>query len=697
MEPAAFRFAISATFTAEPLEPVLRFWEHWFGTPLDVRFAPYHQVHQTLAQFASEFAVNRQGVNIVLARLEDMAGFDWNDPGTMPRLQQNFTALLSQLHTAPEAYRVPLIFVLCPPSPEFTAEPSRALLCEQLAAQAQQQLAPVPGLHYLSYAHIEELYPVREVFSAEGERLGRVPYTTEYFCALGTALVRLADGLMRLPHKLIALDCDNTLWRGICGEDGSAAVVPIESLQRFMLRQRQAGMLLAILSRNNEQDVLDTFAAHPEMPLQLSHFAARRVDWNSKAANLKEVASELSLGIDSFVFVDDNARETAEVEGALPEVLALTVPEQDVDQYLSHIWALDHWSATEEDRGRNASLSGVQEFGRERKAAEDLWHFMDSLGLQLGFGEGTQEQLPRMAQLTQRTNQFNFTTVRRSEAELAQDFSQGLHALTVDVSDRFGSYGLTGLVLYRIRQTTLHVDTFVLSCRVLGRGVEHRVLAQLAGEAARHGATEIAVPFRETAKNRPAKHFLASLGHAPDETGLFRWSTQAAAAIQWAPDSTPAQEPATATAPVPHRRPDYQTIALTLNTVQQIVSAMLQSEIRPELDQALDPALDATEARLAAIWAALLNTSKISASSNFFDLGGHSLLMVQMVMRVREAFGVELSVDDVYSATLTLGDLARKIDGTGLESAEYVALLREVEAMSDEEVERLLREEQPDA
>ena len=693
MEPAAFRFAISATFTAEPLEPVFRFWERWFGTPLEVRFAPYHQVHQTLAQFASEFAINRQGVNIVLARIEDLAGFDWNDPGIMPRLQQNFVALLSQLRNAPEAYRVPLIFVLCPPSPEFAAEPSRALLCEQLARQAQQQLTPVPGLHYLSHAQIEELYFVLHPFSAEGERLGRVPYTTDYFCALGTALVRLADGLIRLPYKLIALDCDNTLWRGICGEDGPAAVLPLESLQRFMLRQRQAGMLLAIVSRNNEQDVLDTFAAHPDMPLQLSHFAGRRVNWNSKAANLKELAAELSLGTGSFVFVDDNARETAEVEGALPEVLALTAPEQDVDRYLSHVWALDHWSATDEDRLRNASITGVQEFGRERKAAEDLQHFMDSLDLQLSFSEGTREQLPRMAQLTQRSNQFNFTTVRRSEAELAQDLSQGLHALTVEVSDRFGSYGLTGLVLYRIHQSTLHVDTFLLSCRVLGRGVEHRVLAQLAAEATHRGAAEITVSFTENSKNRPAKQFLDSLENAPDASGLFRWSIHAAASIRWAPDSAPAPEPAAAAVSTQHRRPDYQTIALTLNTVEQIVVAMSRSET----PLAPDPTLNTTETRLAAIWASLLGNSNISASSNFFDLGGHSLLMVQMVMRVREAFGVELAVDDVYSATLTLSGLARKIDGTGLESAEYLALLREVEAMSDEEVERLLREEQPDA
>ncbi len=462
MDSPPFRFAISATFTAEPLEPVIRFWERKLGANFEVRFAGYNQVQQTLAQLSSEFNVNRHGMNVVLARLEDL--------GEASRREENFRALVAAVEAAREHSPVPLVLHVCPPAPSFVSP----LQVEQVADYALEQ----------------------------GEKLGRIPYTDLYFCALGTAIVRYADALTRAPFKVIALDCDNTLWRGICGEDED--VVPDTALQQFMVKQHEAGMLLVMASKNNEQDVLDVFARHPEMPLQLRHFAAWRLNWDSKAVNLRSMAEELSLGLDSFLFVDDNPKETAEVAESVPEVAVLTLP-LDLEQ----VWAFDHVSVTDEDRKRNASVEQARDFGRELKQAASLKHFLDTLELRLTFGEATPERLPRIAQLTQRTNQFNFTGVRRTEAELAR---ADLECLTVEVSDRFGDYGLTGAVLYRVSGGELTIDTFVLSCRVLGRGVEHRVMARLGSEALSRGATLVKLPFIETAKNVPAKQFWESLG-----------------------------------------------------------------------------------------------------------------------------------------------------------------------------------------
>ena len=151
------------------------------------------------------------------------------------------------------------------------------------------------------------------------------------------------------------------------GRRESYSIAPRRELQEFMAEQREAGMLLTMASKNNEQDVLDTFAAHPEMPLSLRHFAAWRWNWQSKAENVSSLAEELGLGLDSFLFVDDNPKECAELSGELPEVLSLALPEdiERTPEFLNHIWAFDHPVVTEEDRNRNVYYSQQQEFGAE--------------------------------------------------------------------------------------------------------------------------------------------------------------------------------------------------------------------------------------------------------------------------------------------------------------------------------------------
>ena len=201
------------------------------GANFEVRFAGYNQVQQTLGQFSSEFNVNRHGLNVVLARMEDLGGC--------------FTA-----------------------RGEFSGARERGGSCAGAFAGA-------PGVASVSaFGRVYDLRckwkKIAGFANEHGERLGRIPYTDLYFCALGTGLARYADALRRDPFKVIALDCDNTLWRGICGED--EAIEPDLALQEFMVKQHEAGMLLTMVSKNNEQDVLDVFERYPEMPLQASAF-----------------------------------------------------------------------------------------------------------------------------------------------------------------------------------------------------------------------------------------------------------------------------------------------------------------------------------------------------------------------------------------------------------------------------------------
>jgi FkbH-like protein len=686
-----FRLAINATFTAEPIGPVLNFWAEQLQTPFEIRFAPYNQIAQTLTDPASEFAANQHGVNVLLVRLEDLAQFDDTaDVVTLARMEWNLDEVIRLVRESLPRMSVPLIFVLCP-----SAENWRQF-AHEMSLRIEAMLEGTPGILYLSHEEIQQLYPVASPFSVEGERLGHIPYTELYFCALGTALVRLTHGLFSPPFKVIALDCDNTLWKGICGEDGPSGVEidpPHRALQEFMREQHDAGMLLAMASKNNEADVLETFAKHPEMPLQLHHFVGWRLNWDAKSANLNALASELSLGLDSFILVDDNPKECAEVSESIPEALALPLPEEpgEISHFLNQIWAFDHVLVTEEDRNRSAHYKTALEFGRELKQASNLEHFVNTLELSVQLQPCTAGQLDRVAQLTQRTNQFNFTTIRRTAAEISADAS--LECMAVNVSDRFGDYGLTGVVLFREADNALVIDTLLLSCRVLGRGVEHRVMAYLSDEAVRRGLHTVSVTLTTTAKNEPAQRFLKEIGAHFEErttTGFFyRIPAVELPDLRWKLAPAGGSVKPWIRRPATHKQPDYVRIARDLSTPVRILEAMRFGGARhPE-----DPS---TEARLAKIWSELLHKSGISRTDNFFDLGGHSLLAVLLIVRVRETFGVELAIDDVYSVNLTLGELASRIERAQMgEGSTYEDLYKEIEAMSDEEVKQLLAAEDP--
>jgi acyl carrier protein len=354
------------------------------------------------------------------------------------------------------------------------------------------------------------------------------------------------------------------------------------------------------------------------------------------------------------------------------------------------VWAFDHVVVTEEDRHRNVYYAQAQEFGSELQKAQSAEHFLDTLDLRVRIEPLTPDRLPRVAQLTQRTNQFNFTTIRRTEQEIQGLVSNGeMECRMVDVSDRFGDYGLTGVVLFSLDHDAFLIDTFLLSCRVLGRGVEHRVMSALAEEAVQRGLSHVVATLIPTAKNQPAREFLTSIGPS------LRFPVKALLNLKPQPVAIApvSQSPKKRTAnPSAHKRPDYQAIAQHLSTPAQVHEALSEAGSRAAFT---DEPMTEIESRLAAIWCDLLKRPTVPLSGNFFDLGGHSLLAVALIMRVKQAFDIELPIDDVYAAGLTLGDLARKVEahqhGT---PEEYDAILRELESLSDEEVERLLAEEE---
>jgi FkbH-like protein len=674
--------AITATFTAEALQPGLAFWMRLLGLDYEIRFAGYNQIFQQLLDPAGLFARNRGGFNIALVRLED-----W--------LQAGAAAQAKRFSDTARSYSgQPLIVAICPSTPEH-AGALAPLECD-LAAW----LADLPAVYTITPAEVQALYPVEEIHDPHANELGHLPYTPLYFIALATALARKLHAIAAPPYKVVALDCDDTLWSGICGEDGPRGVVldrPRLALQEFMAERRQAGMLLTLCSKNNQEDVFETFHAHPEMPLRLDHFAAHRINWQSKAASLAELAEDLDLGLDSFILVDDNPKECDEAQAGTPEVLALPLPADaaDIPAFLAHIWAFDRARVTVEDRRRPELYAQRAERNRAERAAGSLEEFLASLDLKVTIAPAELSQIPRIAQLTQRTNQMNATLVRRSEAEFS---ALPADVLAVDVSDRFGSYGLSGAMVFRCTAGGLQVDTFLLSCRALGRGVEHRMLAHLGRIALDRGLGSVEIPFIEGPRNRPAALFLESLA-APGPGGVFRLSAAAAAAVAYKPSAAPPSRDreGASQVTVSYTRPPYVKIATELRTAESVLEHIrAASQNSAPAETAIDPPRTPLERELAGLWASLLNLKAVGVHDNFFELGGHSLLAVQLLSRVRQVHGIELSLEVVYSGEFTVAELAKAVELKEIEQAggDYQDLLRELEGLSDDEVRALLAEEQ---
>lgn len=690
---------ISATFTADAIEPTLAFWIRELGFEYRIRMAPYNQVFQFLLDPAGALASNHNGVNVVLVRFEDWAP----DLARLEVHLENAQHFAASLKTAAQSFAAPLLVCICPASPGFPADFGSRM--EDLVAAATAELSTV---HPVTPREIDDLYPVTQPNDPLGDKLGHIPYTPAYFAALATMVARKIHALRTPPFKVIALDCDETLWRGICGEDGPQGVVvdpPRRALQEYMVAQHAEGMLLTLCSKNNVEDVLDTFRLHPEMVLRMEHFAAWRINWSSKPANLAALAEELELGLDSFILVDDNPRECREVEAAHPQVLTLTLPQRDeeIPEFLRHVWAFDRLRVTEEDRARPAMYAESLERQHAEKQAASLEDFLRSLQLEVRIAPMSPKDLARVAQLTQRTNQMNFTTVRRSESDIQALLESGkAECLTVHVSDRFGSYGLAGAMIFRGGVDAISIDTFLLSCRALGRGVEHRMLATLGRIAQERGLAAVEARFVRSQRNRPALLFLESAGlqfqSVRGEALLFRFPAEFAAALQYEPSVAPRPVAGPPSPPSTGSRDGipYARIANQLRNVEQIMEQSLAGAARRLSPDPPEPPRSELERQLCRIWSGMLGVQPVGVHDNFFDLGGHSLLAVQLLSRLKEELDIELSLEVVYGADFTVAELAKAIELREIEMAgadRYAALLAEVESLTDDEVRELLAKE----
>lgn len=370
----------------------------------------------------------------------------------------------------------------------------------------------------------------------------RFPFTAEAAHEIARQVVALG-AVSKFPKaKVIVLDADNTLWGGVIGEDGMAGIAlgpeypgnAFVDFQRRLLDFQQRGFILALCSKNNPADLEQVLREHPHQILRDQHFAARRVNWEAKPDNLIALAAELNLGLDSFVFVDDSSYECAAVRHALPQVEVIQTPSRAVEVpfCLDQVARLEVLSLTAEDLAKT-EMYALQRQRREllensERSGAGSGNYLQSLAMRMTISLDCAAHLTRLSQLTQKTNQFNLTARRYDEQEM-QGFIAGERWLVADFSltDVFGDSGIVGLAIFALGDDRrAELDTFLMSCRVIGREAEGAFLHSLLKLLAERGTREVAADFVPTAKNGQVETFLPEQGFLRSGEGRYVWNLE---------------------------------------------------------------------------------------------------------------------------------------------------------------------------
>jgi len=402
-----------------------------------------------------------------------------------------------------------------------------------------EQIDDLEGAHLLDLDQVFGQLGLAQCYDERGHRNGDAPLSQAALRALADSQARHIRALRGPVAKCLVLDCDNTLWGGVVGEDGIAGLALGETgdgrryrdFQQSILNLRRRGVVLAICSKNEEADVLDVLRKHPDCLLGEDDFAAKRINWDDKASNIASIAAELDLGLQHFVFIDDNPVECEWVKGQLPEVRVLQFP-GDLDAHggeIDNLGLFDSLVVTEEDRSRTQMYRAEAQRRTARAEVADVDDYLRSLKMEAIVGSAQPEHLARLAQLTQRTNQFNLTTRRYDVSSLGELVEAGDTAavLWLELRDRFGSAGVVGCGIVRAAGEVATIDTFLMSCRVLGRHVESVMANQLARAARDMGATVLIGEFRPSERNAQVADLYTRLGFEGPEVGAegssWRW------------------------------------------------------------------------------------------------------------------------------------------------------------------------------
>tara|TARA_B100000212_G_C27383861_1_gene538272 strand:+ start:413 stop:2203 length:1791 start_codon:yes stop_codon:yes gene_type:complete len=391
----------------------------------------------------------------------------------------------------------------------------------------------IENLFLFDYDNFLGKFGKKNTFDSKLYYLADIKLKPNYLSAFARELSIYLKALFITPKKCLVLDLDNTLWGGVIGEAGLEGIDlgpepagrPFMEFQQYILSLHNRGIILAINSKNNLEDALNVINNHPHMILKEENFAAMEVNWNDKVRNLKSLASQINIGLDSMVFVDDDNYNREMVREFLPEVAVVNLP-KEFSEYVSTMNDLDYFSTlkiTDEDINKGKMYAQEKQRKNLQEKSTDLTEYLEALRMECVIKIDDKENIQRIAQMTQKTNQFNMTTKRYVEKDITNFIDdENTFVLTLSLSDKYGEYGTTGLAIVK-NDSKWFIDTFLLSCRILGRSAEEALMSEVISLAKFKGASEIFGSFIRTQKNVVAEDAFESLGFKKNDDETFNW------------------------------------------------------------------------------------------------------------------------------------------------------------------------------
>ena len=341
-------------------------------------------------------------------------------------------------------------------------------------------------------------------------------YSVEFYKEYFTFLKPLITAINGKAKKALIFDCDNTLWKGVLGEDGFYSIKMFKEIQFLAKTLAKNGVIIGICSKNNQEDVDEVIAKHEGMVLQDDDIVIKKVNWENKALNIRSIAKELNIGLDSLVFIDDSDFEVNLIKEALPMVKVIQVPknEWEYNALIRNTMNLFYSpTLTEEDVNKTFMYKAQVQRAEYKKDSMDINDYLKSLGLEVTIHIDDLELINRMAQMTQKTNQFNLTTKRYTENDISKFvLSDDYIVLAIGVSDKFGDNGIVGLVILELSGNRANINTLLMSCRVIGRNIEYKLMDFIFSLIKKQGLVGINSNYIESLKNEQVKRFYNDCG-----------------------------------------------------------------------------------------------------------------------------------------------------------------------------------------
>ncbi|XPV76155.1 MAG: HAD-IIIC family phosphatase [Desulfovibrio sp.] len=525
-----FNITVLRNVMVDPLAPFLKEKLTELNLTADIKFGEYDNIVQEA--LTNDELFNETDCIVVFLKLEQVS---WN-------IARNFNSLDNESRTAEVKRLSELVETVVAAIREkskamilfssfelpdtaalgvidITSATGQLATIKQLNDNICSTLNAVPNAYLLDMNQCLMRLGTTEYYDMRFWHLGKNPYSRKTYQELAFEISKYIRPLNGLNKKCIVLDCDNTLWGGIIGEDRMDGIKISKDypgshyyeFQQEILELYNRGIILALNSKNNEEDVLEVFNDHPDMQLRMDNIATYQVNWNDKASNLRTIAEDLNIGLDSIVFIDDSEFEINLVQQELPEVTTIHLDSQQSAGHrnmLRTCGLFDTLTLSDEDKIRGQMYKAEAQRKTLKAKQTDLGSYYLSLEMSTETNLADDFSIPRLAQMTQKTNQFNLTTKRYSESDISSyAYSETSDVIYLTLKDKFGDYGIIGLCIMQWEKEIATIDSLLLSCRALGRKVEDIFMADIVRFAQNHGCTAINAKYIKTKKNSQVADF----------------------------------------------------------------------------------------------------------------------------------------------------------------------------------------------